>query len=1780
MLCGVLPWLCSRGRPSPRPAFRALRALRLAAALLIALAALAAPASAQDVVLVTNEGETVSSLNLPVGGATGTEITQRFRTGGDRAGYALSSVGIKLNRNEFDAMETLNLLIYSSNAAGKADSQLYALTNPYSDGPDLPTTDFVEFTAPAGANLKRNTDYHVVFRGTGNQQDANIETTTSDGQTGEPGWSIEDALRVDGSHDSEGRTARIRIKGISRSGIDDIAITSTPALAWNTYGAGEAIKITTTFDTAVDVTGSPKLTIVVGNQIKRATYESGSGSATLVFSYTVQAADRDHGYRHGIKIHAGPSGGTIRNKGTTIDANPAVKHLDRSDLHFPNHRVSGGDPGTGSSLVSNLDNARGRTGASGISSAQSFRTGPSAATLRAVRVHATLSAANTVSIHADSSGPGSMLETLQPPSSFSTAGYATYEYRAAGQGRRLEPNTTYWVVFGSTSGDPGTVGFTSDTDEESPRQWSIADRYWSNSSGSWQQLSFAGSLMIAVDGFAHAAPPVPPKVTGAPVISRAGPDCNWSPGEEVDVTLTFDEAMTVVTTKGTPSIELRLGSKAPRKAEYHAGTGTTTLTFRYTIATEDGNNVTMVVPRGSIALNGGTIRNADGVNAALAHPTGAVGLSTPASKRCAPPLVSNRSEGGSALFTPSTHKAQSFTTSGAATLTDVLVFGASFDSGTRISIHNDNSGEPGTLLAAAESTTEPAMGAFVLGKFDNQALAASTTYWVVMEGAGVVKKAGSGQNGLSGWSLGDKMRIRAGGATWSELDHAMTVELAGSGSAPATNNPAPPTVDGTPSIADPGDGAWAPGDAVEVTLTFSEAVTVDTADGAPTLRIGLGGPSPARDVTYTSGSGTTELVFAYTLADGDGTHTSMFVIADSLALNGGTIRSTGTGADADLTHVGAAVPARSTKGPREPRDEGNTGLTASFESLPDDHDGASAFTFELAFSEEAVTSWRTVRDGLLDVSGGSITHVKRTDPGSADPNLRWTVTVEPAGSDDVSITLPVRACTEANAACADGKALSREVSATVPLRSFAGRFASVPGEHDGSRTFTLEFHLNTEPGETSWRTIRDSLFEVGGGGIVNASRLNAPSNKGWRLVVQPDGNDDVTLTVKPTTSCGALPGICTPDGRMLEGGPQATIAGPLAFSVSDAEVDEAAGATLDFTVTLSRASSSETTVDYATSDGTAVAGSDYTAASGTLTFPAGTTSKTVKVKVLDDAHDEGSETMTFTLSNASGAALGDAEATGTIRNTDAMPQAWIARFGRTVAEQVLDAVESRLEAPRSAGAEASLAGQLLGGERSADEAAAARERREAESAMTAVAEWLGGEAAKDREASQGFETRTMSGREALPGSSFALTGGNADRGFGAVWGRASVSGFDGREGDLTVDGQVTSGILGADWSRGRATAGLAIAHSRGEGSYRGAGGNGDAESTLTGVYPYGRYALNRNLSLWGVAGLGRGKLTLEPRTGARIETDLELAMGAVGLRGVLVEAPADGGMELAAKTDGMAMRTSTDAARGADGGNLAASEADVTRFRVGLQATWRGMDAGGGELTPTMEVGARHDGGDAETGYGADFGAGLVWSDPERGISADVRARALLAHEADGFRQRGFSGTLSWDPEPATALGPSLTLSQSVGAASSGGAEALLGRRHLDGLAPADGGDDLERRSLDARLGYGFPLFGGGYTGTPELGLGLTERHRETSLGWHLAEVRSDGLAFGLDVEGARRESTAGEAPPERRLGLGLGWRLEGARLGAFELRLEGMRLDAANDDREHRVRARMSARW
>lgn len=128
-------------------------------------------------------------------------------------------------------------------------------------------------------------------------------------------------------------------------------------------------------------------------------------------------------------------------------------------------------------------------------------------------------------------------------------------------------------------------------------------------------------------------------------------------------------------------------------------------------------------------------------------------------------------------------------------------------------------------------------------------------------------------------------------------------------------------------------------------------------------------------------------------------------------------------------------------------------------------------------------------------------------------------------------------------------------------------------------------------------------------------------------------------------------------------------AGPLpTLSIDQVSNDEGSSGTssFTFTVTLSAASTSPVTVDFATADGTAsstagaVGGADFAAANGTLTFAPGDTSKTITVTVNGDAVNEADETFTVTLTNPSGATLATATGTGTIVNDDSAPTVSIA----------------------------------------------------------------------------------------------------------------------------------------------------------------------------------------------------------------------------------------------------------------------------------------------------------------------------------------------------------------------------------------------------------------------------------------------------------------------------------------------------------------------------------------
>ena len=550
----------------------------------------------------------------------------------------------------------------------------------------------------------------------------------------------------------------------------------------------------------------------------------------------------------------------------------------------------------------------------------------------------------------------------------------------------------------------------------------------------------------------------------------------------------------------------------------------------------------------------------------------------------------------------------------------------------------------------------------------------ATTYAVVLRNYArltldVTDSDAEDRGSAAGWTIGNGYRLGLRNGTWAAscTQAAFRLAVRATGMSSSQAAAAPPALAGVPAVSAAGpDGRWTPGETVDVTLTFTEAVTVDVTAGTPTLELRLGG-STARHARYHRGSGTPALVFRYVLADADGAHPSLVIPADSVTLNGGTIRSPETDVDAELAHEAAAVqgvalPALTvadatvaeapgatldfvvTLSPASAlavtvdyattagtatagadytttvgtltfaagettntiavpviddadEDSGETltltltnavnaqiadgeatgtitndesgGVTARFAGLPTHHDGAAAFSFELHFSAAARSlSYRTVQGGLLEVTGAEVTRAKRLVPGQ---NRGWTVTVRPTQAGDVTLTLPKRACGEAHAICVNGQPLAQAVSKTVPGRPFTGAFTGAPAEHDGASPFDVGFAFSERPSGASWRWIRDHTFTVTGGTLTRARRTGPVHNQQWTVTVTPSGTAAVTLTLRDAVGCQGERGMCTPDGRVLEGGARVTIQGPVTLAVADAAVEEADGVTLDFVVTLSRA---------------------------------------------------------------------------------------------------------------------------------------------------------------------------------------------------------------------------------------------------------------------------------------------------------------------------------------------------------------------------------------------------------------------------------------------------------------------------------------------------------------------------------------------------------------------------------------------------------------------------------
>ncbi|MCY4200761.1 MAG: hypothetical protein OXF31_13285, partial [Gammaproteobacteria bacterium] len=581
------------------------------------------------------------------------------------------------------------------------------------------------------------------------------------------------------------------------------------------------------------------------------------------------------------------------------------------------------------------------------------------------------------------------------------------------------------------------------------------------------------------------------------------------------------------------------------------------------------------------------------------------------------------------------------------------------------------------------------------------------------------------------------------------------------------------------------------------------------------------------------------------------------------------------------------------------------------------------------------------------------------------------------------------------------------------------------------------------------------------------------------------------------------------------------------LNVSAGSLSLEEGGSASYEVALATRPPSAVTVEIAASGG---AGVGLSASSLTFTPSSWSEAQTVTVSANKD-DDRVDETGTLRHA-ASGGGYDGVSAQVTVSVADdgnaeavAAISAWNARFGRTVAEHLLEGIGDRVNAKRKAlsvpAGDASESGEGSGvsfqagfaGQNISFAAPTA-----APTAMGVDAAGMGpgmGEPGGIPSLGQPKSSSNMFGA-AFASSFFEAAGQLADGSYWGAWGRGSFTDLQGTTAaGLRLDGDVLTGQLGADWSNGRMLFGLSLSHSKGDGDYGGDGGReGALESTMTALTPYASVG-SEQFSMWGALSAGRGDTMVAPHQGAVIEADTEMDIAAAGLRGQLVNL--DNGFGLSILSDAMAMRSSSE-----ETVQLPGIDADVSRVRLSVEGAWIRRMADGGEFSARLEGGLRRDGGDAEEGIGSEISGGLAWT--RGGLTFEVEGRTLVTHEDDGFGQTGASAYLAWDPRLASELGPAVSLRQHWGIATGSGLEQMFQMRDLGQFGMESGA-----ARLDAELGWGLPMFGGRFVGTPYLLHGTHQGGRVQTFGWRLGSLdENNALDLSLTVKAMRRVSDTG----------------------------------------------------
>ena len=689
-----------------------------------------------------------------------------------------------------------------------------------------------------------------------------------------------------------------------------------------TYNEHLNISIVFSEEVIVGGTGTPSISLTVGNQNRTAVFESGSGSDTLIFRYSIPLREQDNDgiematsiqLDDGIITDRGgniPVGGSVTSLPFTVPTNLEFVRVDRvlptilsvavdDGIYRDNMdiRVVFSEPVTalggptiplrinGESRMAVFESGSGSdtlifrhsvvsddstTGGIEMASPIALGSGDSIEDIGGNRANLAFSLpSNLTSVNVDRAAPTIDTVTVVPG-----------RFRA-GQNLDITVNFREAVNVVTTSGTPKivlTMGGDNDT----------RDALYNASMSSERALVFRYTVVAGDNNDTGMAMVSSINLDGGTIKDRAGNNAattftapessqvfvdtlsptidsvttivagSYREGDHLDVTVTFNEAVTIVTDNGIPKIVLTVGNEN-RDALYNESESTNTaIVFRYTVVAGDSSNGTRIAIASSIELEGGTIRDAVNNDALVSFtPIDSSGVLVDNT----PPTINTVTTVAAGTYITGQHL-------------DILV---TFNEVVNIvtgggipkiilTVGDDNRD---ALYNATESTSTVVVFRYTLVAGDEDNSGGIVINSSIDKNGGTIKDL-AGNDAVTSFTVPDSSQVLVDAVA--------------------------PSIDSVTTVA---AGTYIIGQHLDVTVTFDDTVTVATAGGVPKIVLTVGEDS--RDAVYNPTDSTgTSLVFRYTVEADDTSGSAGVAVASSIELSGGTIRDS-LGNDAERT---------------------------------------------------------------------------------------------------------------------------------------------------------------------------------------------------------------------------------------------------------------------------------------------------------------------------------------------------------------------------------------------------------------------------------------------------------------------------------------------------------------------------------------------------------------------------------------------------------------------------------------------------------------------------------------------------------------------------------------------------------------------------------------------------------------------------------------------------------------------------------------------------------------